>query len=38
MQFVLVGARGSLLAEALYYKPEGRGFKTRRGEWILSLN
>jgi hypothetical protein len=25
-------ARGSVVVEALYYKPEGRGIETRRGE------
>jgi hypothetical protein len=29
-------ARGSVLVKALCYKPEGRGFDTRRGE-IISL-
>jgi hypothetical protein len=30
--YSIVGARGSVLVEALCYKPEGRGFETRRGE------
>jgi hypothetical protein len=30
------GARGSVVIKALDYKPEGRGFKTLRGE-ILHL-
>jgi hypothetical protein len=28
-------ARGSVVVEALYYKPEGRGFETRRDECIF---
>jgi hypothetical protein len=28
----LHGARGSVVVKALCYKPEGRGFETRRGE------
>jgi hypothetical protein len=28
-----VGARGSLVVKALWYKSEGRGFETREGEW-----
>jgi hypothetical protein len=31
------GARGSLVFKALCYKAEGRGFKTRWGEWFLSI-
>jgi hypothetical protein len=30
------GARGSVVVKALCYKPEGRGFETRWGEWFLS--
>jgi hypothetical protein len=30
--YFLLGARGSVVVKALCYKPEGRGFKTRRGE------
>jgi hypothetical protein len=30
-------ARGSVVAEALHYKPEGPGFKTGRGERISSI-
>jgi hypothetical protein len=32
-----IGALGSLVVKALGYKPEGRGFKTRRSE-ILNLH
>jgi hypothetical protein len=28
------GARGSVVVKALCYKPEGRGFNTRRGEFF----
>jgi hypothetical protein len=31
-----MGARGSVVVKALCYKPEGRGFETRWGEWFLS--
>jgi hypothetical protein len=31
------GASGSVTVEALCYKPEGRGFETRWGEWIFSI-
>jgi hypothetical protein len=31
------GERDSVMVEALCYNPEGRGFKTRRGEWIFSI-
>jgi hypothetical protein len=31
------GARGSILVKALCYKPEGRGFETRWGEWNFSI-
>jgi hypothetical protein len=31
------GARGSVVVKALCYKPEGRGFETRWGEWFLSI-
>jgi hypothetical protein len=31
------GARGSIVVKALCYKPEGRGFETRWGEWFLSI-
>jgi hypothetical protein len=34
---VRVGTRGSVVVKALYYKPEGRGFETRYGEWFLSI-
>jgi hypothetical protein len=33
-----VGARCSVVVEALCYKPEGRGFETRWGEWIFFFN
>jgi hypothetical protein len=33
---VMLGERGSLVVEALY-KTEGRGFKTRWGEWFFFL-
>jgi hypothetical protein len=32
-----LGARGSIVVKALGYKPEGRGFETRWGEWFLSI-
>jgi hypothetical protein len=32
-----LGARGSVMVEALCYKPEGHGFKTRWDQWIFSL-
>jgi hypothetical protein len=28
--------QGSVVVEALYYKPKGRGFHTRWGEWTLA--
>jgi hypothetical protein len=31
------GARGSVVVETLCYKSEGRGFETRRCNWILSI-
>jgi hypothetical protein len=31
------GARGSVVVEALCYKPEGHGFEARLGEWIFSI-
>jgi hypothetical protein len=31
------GARGIIVVKALCYKPEGRGFETRWGEWCLSI-
>jgi hypothetical protein len=31
------GARVSVVIEALYYKPEGRWFENRWGEWIFSI-
>jgi hypothetical protein len=31
---IMSGARGSVVVEALCYKPEGRGFETWWGEWI----
>jgi hypothetical protein len=34
---LLLGARGIVLVKALYCKSEGRGFKTRLGEWISSI-
>jgi hypothetical protein len=33
----VLGAHGSVMVEALYCKPEGRGFETRRGECIFSI-
>jgi hypothetical protein len=30
-------ARGSIVVRTLCYKPEGRGFETRWGEWFLSI-
>jgi hypothetical protein len=30
----LNGACGSVVVKALYYKPEGRGFDTRRGDFL----
>jgi hypothetical protein len=34
---VWCGARGSVVVEVLCCMPEGRGFETRLGEWILSM-
>jgi hypothetical protein len=34
--FLVVGAHGSIKDKALRYKPEGRGFETRRDECIFS--
>jgi hypothetical protein len=31
-----VGARGSVVVEAVCYKPEGRGFETPKGKMIFS--
>jgi hypothetical protein len=31
------GARGSAVIEALCYKPDGRGFETKRGEYFFNL-
>jgi hypothetical protein len=33
-----LGARGSLVVTALCYKPEGRGFDTRLGEFFFTLH
>jgi hypothetical protein len=30
----MVGARGRVVVKALCYKPEGRGFDTRQGEFL----
>jgi hypothetical protein len=30
-------ARGSIVIEALCYKPKGHGFDSRRGHWIFQL-
>jgi hypothetical protein len=32
-----MGARDSLVVKSPRYRPEGRGFETRRGEWFLSI-
>jgi hypothetical protein len=32
------GARGSVVVEALWYNPEGRGFETRSGNLISCIN
>jgi hypothetical protein len=37
-QLLVYGARGSLVVKALSYRPEGRGFETRWGEWIFSYD
>jgi hypothetical protein len=37
MFILLYGARNSVVVEALCYKPEGQGFRTRWGEWIFSI-
>jgi hypothetical protein len=34
---VKIEARGSEVVKALSYKPEGRGFHTRWGEWFFSI-
>jgi hypothetical protein len=35
---IYLGARGSLVVNALCYKPEGRRFETRWGELIFSID
>jgi hypothetical protein len=32
-----IGTRGNLVVKALCYKPEGHGFKTRRGVYNFSI-
>jgi hypothetical protein len=32
------GARGSVVVEALCYKPEGRGFESRLSDFFFSIN
>jgi hypothetical protein len=32
------GVRGSVVVKALCYKPEGRGFSSRLGHWIFSID
>jgi hypothetical protein len=32
-----MGVRGSVVVEALWYKPEGREFDFRWGNWIFQL-
>ena len=32
-----IGARGGVMVKALCYKPEGRGFDSRRCHWNFSL-
>jgi hypothetical protein len=34
--YYIPGAHGSVVVKALCYKPDGRAFETRWGEWILS--
>jgi hypothetical protein len=34
---IITNLRGSIVVKALCYKPEGRGFETRLGEWFLSI-
>jgi hypothetical protein len=34
---LLLGVFSSIMVKALCYKPEGRGFETRWGEWFLSI-
>jgi hypothetical protein len=31
------GARGTIVLKALCHKPEGRGFNSRLGHWVLSI-
>jgi hypothetical protein len=31
------GARGSIVIQAIWYKPEGRRLETRRGNWIYQI-
>jgi hypothetical protein len=38
MIFLLLGARGSLVVNALGYKPEDRGFESQWGEILNLLN
>jgi hypothetical protein len=35
VSFEQLSKRGSAVVKALSYKPEGHGFETRRGEWIV---
>jgi hypothetical protein len=34
---IYIGERDGVVVEALRYKPEGRGFDSRRCHWIFSL-
>jgi hypothetical protein len=35
--FLILGARSSVVVKELYYKPEGRGFETRWGDFFVNL-
>jgi hypothetical protein len=35
--FLILRARGSVVVEALCYKPEDSGFETRWGEWLFQI-
>jgi hypothetical protein len=37
LYYIILGEHGSVVVKALCYKPEGRGFDIRWGEWIFSV-
>jgi hypothetical protein len=36
--YIYMGAHGTIVVKALCYKPKGRGFETRWGEWIFPIH